>query len=65
MLSSKKIICPQNLLNLTKKNKNVNAAIVNAGNMLAMTSAMIAVKENLIRPVFIGDKKKLLNLLMI
>jgi|TARA_B100001540_G_scaffold317113_1_gene349051 phosphate acetyltransferase len=61
MLSSKKIICPQNLLNLTKKNKNVNAAIVNAGNMLAMTSAMIAVKENLIRPVFIGDKKKIIK----
>ena len=61
MLSSKKIICPQNLLNLTKKNKNIDAAIVNAGNMLAMNSAMIAVKENLIRPVFIGDKKKIIK----
>ena len=31
MLSNKKIICPNNLINVAKKKGTVNAVIVNAG----------------------------------
>ena len=57
MLSSKEIVCPNNLLSLSKKNRSVEAGIVNAGNLLAMKSTMEAVKEGLIKPFFIGNKK--------
>ena len=43
---------------LTQK-KNVTAGIVNAGKPLPMLSVMDAVKENLIIPVFIGDKSEI------
>ena len=56
MLSDKEIICPDNLLNIASQKKNVVAGVVNAGNYLAMVSIMDAVKENLIKPIFIGDK---------
>mgnify|MGYP001330647353 CR=1 FL=1 len=59
MLSDKEIICPDNLLNLAHKKKGVAAGIVNAGKPLPMISAMDAVKENLIVPVFIGDKNEI------
>ena len=59
MLSDKKIECPNNLLNVAKKKNNINAAIVNAGKPLPMHSAMEAVKENLIIPIFIGDKEEI------
>ena len=61
MLSNKEIICPENLLKIAKKNKDVTAGIVNAGKPLPMHSAMEAVKENLIIPIFIGDKKEILK----
>ena len=57
MLSSKEIVCPNNLLSFSKKNRSVEAGIVNAGNLLAMKSTMEAVKEGLIKPFFIGNKK--------
>ena len=60
MLSSKEIICPKNLLNLAHK-KKVKAGIVNAGKPLPMLSVQDAVKENLIEPIFIGNKKEILN----
>ena len=43
------------------KKKGVNAAIVNAGLPLPMLSVQDAVKENLITPIFIGDKKEILK----
>jgi len=59
MLSNKEIICPNNLLLVAKKTKDVTAGIVNAGKPLPMHSAMEAVKENLITPIFIGDKNEI------
>ena len=59
MLSNKEIVCPNNLLLVAKKKKNVTAGIVNAGKPLPMHSAMEAVKENLITPIFIGNKNEI------
>ena len=59
MLSNKQIICPENLLKFAKNKKDVTAGIVNAGKPLPMHSAMEAVKENLITPIFIGDKNEI------
>tara|TARA_Y100000590_G_scaffold379266_1_gene446815 strand:- start:1939 stop:2850 length:912 start_codon:yes stop_codon:yes gene_type:complete len=61
MLSNKEIVCPNNLIDLAHKKINVKAAIVNAGKPLPMISAQDAVKENLIEPIFIGNKKEILN----
>ena len=61
MLSNKEIVCPNNLLDHAHKKKGVNAAIVNAGLPLPMLSVQDAVKENLITPIFIGDKKEILK----
>ena len=62
MLSDKEIICPNNLLDIAHKKKGATAGIVNAGKPLPMHSAMEAVKENLIIPIFIGDKNEMLML---
>ena len=59
MLSNKEIVCPENLLRVAKNKKDVTAGIANAGKLLPMLSAMEAVKENLITPIFIGDKKEI------
>ena len=59
MLSNKEIVCPNNLLDQAHKKKGVNAAIVNAGLPLPMLSVQDAVNENLITPIFIGDKKEI------
>tara|TARA_Y100000590_G_scaffold335178_1_gene381491 strand:+ start:1337 stop:2248 length:912 start_codon:yes stop_codon:yes gene_type:complete len=59
MLSNKEIVCPENLLLVAKKKKDVSAGIVNAGKPLPMHSAMEAVKENLIKPIFIGNKNEI------
>ena len=61
MLSNKEIICPNNLLDIAHKKKSVAAAIVNAGLPLPMLSVQDAVNENLITPIFIGDKKEILK----
>ena len=61
MLSNNEIVCPNNLLDHAHKKKGVNAAIVNAGLPLPMLSVQDAVKEGLITPIFIGDKKKILK----
>ena len=61
MLSNKEIICPNNLLNAAHKKKGVKACIVNAGKPLAMLSAQDAVNENLIEPIFIGNKEKIIK----
>ena len=58
MLSNKEIVCPNSLLDHAHKKKGVSAAIVNAGLPLPMLSVQDAVNENLITPIFIGDKKK-------
>ena len=59
MLSNKQIICPNNLLDASIKKKGATAAIVNAGKPLPMQSVMDAVKEDLIKPIFIGDKDQI------
>ena len=59
MISDKEIVCPNNLLDVAHKKKGVNAGIVNAGKPLPMLSVMDAVKEELIIPTFIGDKKEI------
>ena len=59
MLSNKEVICPKNLLDVARKKKGVTAGIVNAGKPLPMLSVMEAVNENLIVPIFIGDKKEI------
>ena len=59
MLSDKEITCPNNLLNVANNKKGVKAGIVNAGKPLSMISVMDAVKESLIVPIFIGDKKEI------
>ena len=61
MLSNKEILCPNNLLDHAHKKKGVKVAVVNAGKPLPMLSAQDAVNENLIDPIFIGDKKKILK----
>ena len=59
MLSNKEIICPNNLLDVAHRKKGVKAAVVNAGMPLPMLSIQDAVKEHLIEPIFIGDKKEI------
>ena len=61
MLSNKEIVVPNNLLNAATKNRNIKAGIVNAGKPLPMQSVQDAVNENLIEPIFIGDKKEILK----
>ena len=61
MLSNKEIVCPNNLLDAAHKKKGVKAAIVNAGMPLPMLSVQDAVNENLIEPIFIGDKKEIIK----
>ena len=61
MLSNKEIVCPNNLLDLAHKKKGVKVGIVNAGKPLPMISVQDAVNENLIEPIFIGDKQEILK----
>ena len=61
MLSNKEIICPNNLLDVAHKKKGVKVAVVNAGKPLPMLSVQDAVNENLIEPIFIGNKKEILK----
>ena len=61
MLSNKEIICPNNLLDVAHQKKGVKVAVVNAGKPLPMLSIQDAVNENLIEPIFIGDKKEILK----
>jgi len=59
MLSDKKVVCPLNLLEKASTKKGIKAAIVNAGKPLPMISVLDAVNEQLIEPVFIGDKAEI------
>jgi len=59
MLSNKKIICPNNLINVAKKTGTVDAAIVNAGEIFPMESVHKAVLLNLINPIFIGNENEI------
>ena len=59
MISDKEIVCPNNLLNVALQKKDITAGIVNAGKPLPMLSVMDAVKENLIKPIFIGNKSEI------
>ena len=59
MISDKEIVCPNNLLDVAHQKKGILAGIVNAGKSIIMMSVMDAVKENLISPIFIGDKDEI------
>ena len=59
MLSNKKIVCPNNLINVAKKFGTVDAAIVNAGEIFPMESANKAVQLGLINPIFIGNENEI------
>ena len=59
MLSNKKIVCPNNLLDVANKKKGATVGIVNAGKPLPMHSVMDAVNENLVIPLFIGDENEI------
>jgi len=59
MLSNKKIVCPNNLINIAKKYGAVDAAIVNAGEIFPMESVNKAVEHNLINPIFIGNQDQI------
>ncbi len=59
MLSDKKIICPNNLINVAKKTGVVNAVIVNAGEIFPMESVHKAVQHNLINPTFVGNETEI------
>ncbi len=59
MLSNKKIVCPNNLINVAKKVGVIDAAIVNAGEIFPMESVHKAVQHNLINPIFIGNKSEI------
>ncbi len=59
MLSNKKIVFPNNLIKVAKKSGTVDAAIVNAGEMLPMESVYKAVEYNLINPIFIGSENEI------
>ena len=61
MLSNKEIVCPNNLLDIARKRKNIKVGIVNAGKPLPMQSTKDAVDKNLIDPIFIGDEKEILK----
>jgi phosphotransacetylase len=61
MLSNKEIICPKKLLEIARTKEPASAAIVNAGKPLPMHSTMEAVNKKLIIPIFIGDKKEIIN----
>ena len=59
MLSNKKIVCPNNLINVAKKTGIVDVAIVNAGEIFPMESVHKAVQHNLINPTFIGNENEI------
>ena len=59
MLSNKKIVCPNNLINVAKRSGTIDAAIVNAGEIFPMESVLKAVENNLINPIFIGDENQI------
>ena len=59
MLSNKKIICPNNLINVAKKKGVIDAAIVNAGEIFPMESVHKAVQHNLVNPTFIGNETEI------
>jgi len=49
-------VCPANLLSLAKKNKPSRIAIVRAGSPLPMQAAFEAFRENILIPVFVGER---------
>ncbi len=61
MLSNKEIVCPNSLLEYAHKKKGIKAAVVNAGKPLPMLSIQDAVNENLIEPIFIGNKVEIIK----
>jgi len=59
MLSNKKIVCPNNLINVAKKAGTIDAVIVNAGEIFPMESVHKAVQHKLIHPTFVGNENEI------
>ena len=57
MLSQNKASVPENLISLAKKTSQIPVGIVSAHQAAAMESAKMAFELNLIKPIFIGDKR--------
>lgn len=55
-LSQHEAVCPDNLLNLAKKNPPAKTAIVRAGSALPMQAAKEATEQGIMEPVFVGEK---------
>ena len=59
MLQSKEAQIPNNLISLAKKTPNLSAGIICANHDSSMESAKKSVELNLIKPIFIGNKKEI------
>ena len=59
MLKSKEAQIPSNLISLAKKTPNLSAGIICANHDSSMESAKKSVELNLIKPIFIGNKKEI------
>tara|TARA_Y100000590_G_scaffold452638_1_gene596165 strand:- start:1005 stop:1916 length:912 start_codon:yes stop_codon:yes gene_type:complete len=59
MLSNKKIVCPDKLIEVAKKKGTIDAVIVNAGEIFPMESVHKAVQHNLINPLFVGNENEI------
>ena len=59
MLRSKEAQIPSNLISLAKKTPNLLAGIICANHDSSMESAKKSVELNLIKPIFIGNKKEI------
>ena len=57
MLSNKKIVVPENLINLAKKTPYIPVGIVCAHHQSSMLSSKQACELGLINPTFIGEIK--------
>jgi phosphate acetyltransferase len=55
MLSTTPIECPQFLLDRAKANPKIATAVINAGSQIALESCKLAVANELIEPVLVGD----------
>ena len=59
MIRSKEVQIPSNLISLAKKTPNLSAGIICANHDSSMESAKKSVELNLIKPIFIGNKKEI------
>ena len=58
MLTKKEAYIPNNLISLAKKTPDLSAGIICADHDSTIESAKKSVELSLIKPIFIGNKKK-------